>query len=186
MPAGHRRRPRSSRVAGLALAGVAVAGVAVAGVGCGKDDRAAPRPSGQLARGGADPEGPCTWVADGTCREHEALFGEALARAAGVAIGAAPVVTDATAAGYYARVDSGGAGFHVTVTAPSALPAGGTRIRIRRWSSRVDGWTVGEDAFHPAAPGASFTAAIAPEPGAQVLVAVVAEPAVAFRVAIAR
>ena len=165
--------------------------LALALAGCGKDDAPAPPAGGSAAaaspvRGGADPDGPCTWIADGKCMEHEALFAEAIARPTQVAL-TAPYTAGPLAPTdkLFFQIDARRRPFTLTVTLHAPLPAGGARFRVRRWESRVDGWLVGEDGFNTATPGAVIKHRIRPETDAPQLVAIVGDAPLAFSVAIA-
>jgi len=165
-----------------------VAATIVIVAACGRDD--APRPgagSGEsgIAKRGPDPEGPCTWVADDRCREHEALFAEAAAGARELDLGAAPAESgrlSAAKAYFVAVAPTRGKRITVTVEQLGAPPAGGTRFRVRRWEARVDGWKVAEDAFSTSTPGASFSQDVTPTVPGRVLIAVLAEPPTDFQV----
>jgi hypothetical protein len=139
-----------------------------------------------LARGGADPKGPCTWVAEGRCMEYEALFGEAVAKATKVKVDAAfssgrLVKTPS----YFLQVDAARAPFKIVIEQLGELPPGGVKLTLRRWESRADGWLVGEDSYSTATPGASMQFVVKPETDAPNLVAVLAEPPIDFSVAVA-
>jgi hypothetical protein len=166
--------------------------LALALAGCGKDDApaAAAGGSGSAAapspvRGGADPDGPCTWIADGKCMEHEALFAEAIAKPTQVAL-TAPYTAGPLAPTdkLFLQIDARRRPFTLTVTLNAPLPAGGARFRVRRWESRVDGWLVGEDAFNTAVPGAVIKHRIQPETEGPQLIAIVGDAPLAFSVAV--
>ena len=168
--------------------------VASASAACGKDDAPAPAGGGggggggsavSPVRGGADPDGPCTWVADGRCMEHEALFAEAIAKPTRVAL-TAPYTAGplAPTQKLFLQVDAKRRGFTLTVTLHDPIPAAGARFRVRRWESRVDGWLVGEDAFHTGTAGAVIKHHITPETEAPQLIAIVGDAPLAFSVTV--
>jgi hypothetical protein len=137
------------------------------------------------AKGGADPLGPCTWFVDDECREHEALFAEAVAKATAIRLEATPIDSGrlSRAATYFAQVTApAGKRLRITVGQLGDAPGAGTRFRLRRWASRVDGWQVSEDAFNTSGPGGAMVQDIVPDPGVPQLIAVLADPPADFQI----